>query len=123
VEAAQIYEGVSAVEAGERLSEWVLKRSSSEPKAVELFELDFEQTLGYYQLEGVARELARTTSLLERVNRELRGKLRQVDSFGSEVGAEVGSYLQIRRLNAKWSGENWWEVSQQICFERLELNP
>ncbi|MEI6043782.1 MAG: hypothetical protein WCS37_05265 [Chloroflexota bacterium] len=44
-------------------------------------------------------ELARTTSLLERTNRELRRKFRQVGSFGSEIGAKVAVYLQVSRLN------------------------
>ncbi len=39
--------------------------------AVATLERDFEQTIAYYALEGVARELIRTTSLLERTNREL----------------------------------------------------
>ena len=60
---------------------------------------NFEQTIAFYQLEGVVLELARTTSLLERTNRELRRKFRQVGSFGSEIGAKVAVYLQVSRLN------------------------
>ena len=51
------------------------------------------------ELKGVVLELARTTSLLERTNRELRRKFRQVGSFGSEIGAKVAVYLQVSRLN------------------------
>ena len=89
------------------------------------FERDFEQTIAYYQLEGTARELIRTTSLLERTNRELRRKFRQVCCFGSPKGAQVAIYLQVKRLNAGWSKEKptWWQVSQALYFDFLPLNP
>src|SRR6266581_3554615 len=93
--------------------------------AVATLERDFEQTIAYYALEGVARELIRTTSLLERTNRELRRKFRQVCCFGSPKGAQVAIYLQVKRLNAGWSKEKktWWQVSQALYFDFLNLNP
>lgn len=87
------------------------------------FQRDFEQTIAYYALEGVARELMRTTSLLERINRELRRKFRQVCCFGSPQGAEVAIYLQVKRLNARWSKQTWWETSCMLYFDFLTLNP
>ena len=78
------------------------------------------QTIAYYALEGVARELVRTTSLLERTNRELRRKFRQVGCFSSLKGTEVAIYLQIPRLHARWSKQTWWEVSHSLYFN---LNP
>jgi transposase-like protein len=45
--------------------------------------------------------MVRTTSLLERTNRELRRKFRQVGCFGSPKGAEVAVYIQVTRLNAE----------------------
>ncbi len=47
------------------------------------------------------REVVRTTSLLERTNRELRRKFRQVGCFSSPKGAEVAVYIQVTRLNAE----------------------
>jgi len=90
---------------------------------VATFQRDFEQTIAYYALEGVARELMRTTSLLERINRELRRKFRQVCCFGSPKGAEVAIYLQVKRLNARWSKQTWWETSCTLYFDFLTLNP
>ena len=52
-----------------------------------------DQTIAYYQVDGVARELVRTTSLLERTNREVRRKLRQACCFGSPTGAEGAIFL------------------------------
>jgi transposase-like protein len=71
----------------------------------------------------VARELIRTTSLLERTNRELRRKFRQVCCFGSPKGAEVAIYLQVKRYNARWSKQTWWQTSHALYFDFLALNP
>jgi transposase-like protein len=90
---------------------------------VDTLQRDFEQTSAYYALEGVARELVRTTSLLERVNRELRRKFRQVCCFGSPKGAEVAILLQVKRLNARWSKQTWWETSQALFSDFLTLHP
>ena len=84
---------------------------------------DFEQTIAYYKLPAVARELVRTTSLLERTNRELRRKFRQVCCFGSPTGAQVAIFLQVKRLNARWSKKTWWETSRLLYFEFLSLHP
>ncbi len=64
-------------------------------------EKGFEDTLVYDELESVTREWIRTTSLLERTNRELRRKVRQAVTFGSQTGAEVAVSLQVQRLHAR----------------------
>jgi transposase-like protein len=51
------------------------------------------------------REVVRTTSLLERTNRELRRKVRQVGCFSSPRRAAVAVYIQVTRLNAE-SGQD-----------------
>ncbi len=62
---------------------------------------------------------ARTTSLLERTNRELRRKFRQVGVYGSVKGAAAGVYLQVKRLNGWWAKESWWLTSQNLFFQLL----
>jgi hypothetical protein len=74
------------------------------------------ETIAFYRLEGVALELASTTSLLERTNRELRRKFSQASLFGSELGTKVAVFLQMHRLNGFWSGKSWWQISQDIWF-------
>ena len=74
-------------------------------------------------LGEVARELIRTTSLFERTNREVRRKFRQVCCIGSPRGAEVSIYLQIKRLNACWSKQTWWETSHSLSFDFQNLDP
>ncbi len=118
-----IYQAESATEAKTRLATFADAWQARTPKTVETLHRDFEQTIAYYQLEGVARELVRTTSLLERTNRELRRKFRQVCCFGSPKGAEVTIFLQVKRLNARWSKQTWWETSQHLYFDFLTLYP
>jgi transposase-like protein len=90
---------------------------------VATLERDFEQTLMFYSLCSLAPEWIRTTSLLERTNRELRRKFRQAVTFGSHKGAEVAIYLQVRRLHARWTGQSWWMTSHALFFDLRNLNP
>jgi putative transposase len=122
-QASVIYQAQSAQEARQRLAAFADTWGARAPKAVATFERDFEQTIAYYRLDGVARELIRTTSLLERTNRELRRKFRQACGFGSPRGAEVAIYLQVKRLNARWSKQTWWETSHSLYFDLLNLDP
>ena len=118
-----IYQAESATEARARLVAFADTWRGRTPKTVDTLQRDFEQTIAYYALEGVARELVRTTSLLERTNRELRRKFRQVCCFGSPKGAEVAIFLQVKRLNACWSKQTWWETSHSLYFDFLNLDP
>lgn len=124
-QARAVYDAESAQEARTRLAQFATTWHERAPQALATFERDFEQTIAYYQLQGTARELIRTTSLLERTNRELRRKFRQVCCFGSPTGAQVAIYLQVQRLNAGWSKEKrtWWQLSQTLYFDFLTLNP
>ena len=91
--------------------------------SVATLERDFEQTIANSRLPQLAREWVRTTSLLERTNRQLRRKFRQVGSFGSEIGAEIAIYVQVKRLNARWSKQAWWDTSLALYFDFRNLNP
>jgi transposase-like protein len=77
-QAAKVYQAMSASEARVRLAACGEQWRPTQPQAVATFEREFEQTIRYYSLEGMMREVVQTTSLLERTNRELRasfGKL------------------------------------------------
>ena len=122
-QAAAIYQARSAPEARARLVAFAGHWRATQPQAVATFEREFEQTIRYYSLEGMAREVVRTTSRLERTNREVRRKLRQVGCFSSPQGAEVAVYIQVTRLNAQWAQTSWWEASQSLALDLLNCNP
>jgi putative transposase len=122
-QAAAVYEATSAPEAQARLAAFAEQWRPTQPQAVATFEREFEQTIRYYSLEGIAREVVRTTSLLERTNRELRRKFRQVGSFSSPKGTEVAVYIQVTRLNAQRAKTTWWEASRSLARDLLTINP
>lgn len=122
-EARLVYEADSAKEARERLSTWASTWREQAPETVATFERDFEDTIAYYQIEGFARSLIRSTSLLERVNRQLRRKVSQALSFQSYTGTEVALYLQIQRLHAQWDNASWWDISHDLSFDLDEVHP
>ena len=122
-QAKEIYQAESASQAKERLQLWGTQWRECAPKAVATLEKDFEHTLVYYALDAITREWIRTTSLLERTNRELRRKFRQAVSFGSQIGAEVAVYLQVQRLHARWTGASWWQVSHDLLFALWKTDP
>jgi len=116
-EAKTVYHAESAEQAKERLAVWSMKWGEMAPESVATFERDFDATIAYYQLEGLPLQWVRSTSLLERVNRQLRRKFRQALSFASNVGAEVALYLQVLRLHAQWNTTSWWETSHHLSFD------
>jgi putative transposase len=116
-QAAHIYEAEHPEMARQRLSHWAQQWRSLAPNTVATLERDFDDTLVYYQLDTVTREWIRTTSLLERTNRELRRKFRQAVTFGSTLGAHVAVFLQVKRLHARWTESSWWQVSHGLYFE------
>ena len=122
-QASMIYQAENALQAKERLSAWAMLWRERAPKAVATLERDFEHTLVSYELDAVTREWIRTTSLLERTNRELRRKFRQAVTFGSPIGAEVAVYLQVQRLHARWTNISWSKVSHDLPFTLHDLNP
>ena len=122
-QAKTIYQAESAAQAKDRLQLWSEQWRECAPKAVATLEKEFEDTLVYYELESVTREWIRTTSLLERTNRELRRKFRQAVTFGSQIGAEVAAYLQVQRLHARWTHASWWQVAHDLIFVRENTNP
>jgi transposase-like protein len=122
-QAAAVYHAENAEEARKRLTGWAKQWCEQAPQAVATLERDFEQTLVFYTIGGLAPQWLCTTSLLERTNREFRCKFRQAVTFGSHTGAEVALYLQVRRLHARWGRQSWWETSLTIFFDFWNLNP
>jgi putative transposase len=115
-QASAIYQAETAAQARERLHTVVNTWREQAPKAVATLQRDFEQTIAFYALGGIARELVRTTSLLERTNRELRRKFRQACCFSSRRGADVAIYLQVQRLHARWTKTSWAQTARSLSL-------
>ncbi len=122
-QASAVYEAESSQQAKERLFAWATTWREKAPESVATFERDFDATIAYFQLEGLNRQWIRSTSLLERVNRQLRRKFRQALTFGSFKGAEVALYLQVQRLHAQWTDQQWWKISHALYFDLGHNDP
>jgi transposase-like protein len=122
-QASAVYHADNAKQARDNLISWSNNWRDKAPKSVATLERDFDATIAYFQLEELTSQWVRTTSLLERVNRQLRRKFRQALSFGSTVGAEVALYLQIQRLHATWTNTSWCSTSRNLYFDLVCGNP
>ncbi len=100
-EACAVYEAPTAEQARQRAAGFRMTWSEWEPKAVATLERDFEQTLTYYTViaeaeaggEAWLEVYLRTTSGLERFNRDLRSKWRQAGAYWSAEGLEGAFWL------------------------------
>jgi transposase-like protein len=117
--AARVYGGADRAEIEGRLKSFAEEWREREPEAVLTLQRGFEATLAYLDVQAEARaegeewavRYLRTTSALERVNRALRQKFRQVVIFHSEKGLQAAVHLVIaHRGLAGVSAECWLEL-------------
>ena len=101
-QASVIYQAQTAAQARERLNAFASTWQEQAPKAVATLERDFEQTIAFYRLAGIARELVR--------------KFRQACCFSSRRGAEVAIYLQVQRLHARWTKSSWPQTARSLSL-------
>lgn len=73
----------------------------SQPDAVATLRRDFRQTVAFYHLpSSYDRRFLRTTSHLERFNRNLRTQFRKANAFHSEQGLRAAVAQQVALFNA-----------------------
>ena len=102
-----IYQAESAAEAQTRLATFAQDWQGRTPKTVDTLQRDFEQTIAYYQLEGVAQELVRTTSL--------------EDAHQSRVAAQVSSSLLLWQSKECGSGHLFAGRAVQCSLVEADL--
>ena len=120
--AAAVYTGADRPEVEAHLKAFGDKWREQEPEAVLTLERGFEATIVYLDVLAGARKdgeewpvrYLRTTSALERVNRTLRQKFRQVVIFHSDQGLEAAIQLVIaHRGLAGESKESWVDAIEE----------
>lgn len=124
-DATRVYRGQDEGEIRQRLEEFRDQWQEREPKAVATLERDFDQTLVYLKVAEKARrrgeewrvECLRTTSPLERVQRHLRQKARQVTIFHSDKGVQAAIQLVIAHHHlADCSAEFWGNLLEEALL-------
>lgn len=130
-QASQIWEAKDEYGASRLLKAFCLRWKESQPKAVATLDDGFDLTVTYYRVldqaaqkgEAWPVELLRTTSQLERENRNMRRRLNEAVLFHSETGLSACLYLnqvlcQFMRsstMPGKWSHH----IERQIADANL----
>lgn len=90
---ALIWQAPSRPEAEKRFRLFCQTWQETQPEAVTTLKADFQDTLTFYDLQAQNRlwpaHFLRTTSLLERLNRKIRARLRKAGAFHSLTGLLV----------------------------------
>lgn len=117
-DAAAIWHGTDRARLQAARQQFRDRWQAREPEAVAALERGFEATLAYLDARTRGREGGqewavvhlRTTSVLERVNRALRQKARQVGVFGSERGLQAAVVLVLvhRGLTTLGTPTDFW---------------
>lgn len=107
-EAATIWQAKDEPLAWQRYSAFSQKWSGSQPKAVATLQRDFELTVSFYDVQSQAlvrgerwpSSLLRTTSQLERENRNLRRRIRLAVVFHSQTGLSAALFQNLKLRQA-----------------------
>lgn len=90
---ALIWQAPTRPEAEKRARQFCQSWQAAQPEAVATLQRDFQDTLTFYTLQAQNRlwpaHFLRTTSLLERLNRNIRARLRKAGAFHSFTGLLV----------------------------------
>jgi transposase-like protein len=100
-----VYQATTKAGAYKRMGEFCSRWEGQQPKVADTIRRDFEATVSYYDLQARAKSRGqnwparylRTTSALERENRSLRHKRRQVGMYQSARGLNASTYLAKER--------------------------
>lgn len=114
--AAEVYTGTDRPDVEARLEAFAQKWQEREPEAVLTLRRGFEATIVYLDVLNEVRKAGeewqvrymRTTSVLERVNRALRQKFRQVVIFHSDKGLQAAIQLVIAHRRLAGENEESW---------------
>ena len=100
-DAYKIYASKTEQQARQELQQFIDKWEVLEPKAIQIFQQDFDLTLTFYQLDENLHRHVRTTNHLERLFREFRTKSDEIGAFPHETSCLTVFFLVIERDHAK----------------------
>ena len=82
------------------------KWSSKYPRPVYNMEKNLGILLKYHDYPESIRRSIHSTNLIERMNKEIRRRIKIIDSLPSEENAMKIIYLRVAEINEKWSLRN-----------------
>lgn len=98
-EASEIWKAPSREEAERRQKAFVAKYQEKYPKIAAIVVEDFEATLAFYDFDPARWQALRSTNVIERANRELRRKFRDIGSMKGEIAATRHAVAVAKMLN------------------------
>ena len=113
-------------EALNQFTEFKSKWSSKYQKPVYNMEKNLSILLKYYDYSESTRRSIHSTNLIERMNKEIRRRIKIIDSLPLEESAMNIIYLRSAEINEKWSLRSLrlWRSSTVISFaKKLKENP
>ena len=93
----------SREEALNQFTEFRNKWSSRYPRPVYNMEKNLSILIKYYDYPESIRRSIHSTNLIERMNKEIRRRIKIIDSLPSEESAMKIIYLRLAEINEKWS--------------------
>ncbi len=96
----------SREEALNQFTEFKDKWSSRYPRPLYNMEKNLSILLKYYDYPESIRRSIHSTNLIERMNKEIRRRIKIIDSLPSEESAMKIIYLRVAEINEKWSLRN-----------------
>lgn len=104
-EASRIFQAPSKTEARERAERFCAAHKHEAPQVVESLKDDLEACFTFYDFDANKWASLRTTNVIERTNRELRRKFREIGSFQSPSGAMRIAVQMAQELNTLSEGK------------------
>jgi putative transposase len=111
-DALDILQAPTRGQADERLTQFIDKWQSLEPKAVQIFTRDIAHCLLFYAFEPHLRTLIHSTNALERFFREFRARSDEIGSFPNETSCLTLFHLVMLRDHATYQRFNFAKNSR-----------
>jgi transposase-like protein len=99
----RIFDASSEEEARKRFNEFKEEWNNKYPKAMYNLENRLDLLLTYYKYPEPVRKVIRSTNMIERLNKEIRRRIKIIDSLSGEESARKIIYLRIIEENNKYS--------------------
>jgi putative transposase len=96
-----IFNSNSRKEAIKRIYKFKNKWKQIEPNAVDVFLHDIDLSLSFYDLPRSETRKLKSNNIIERMLREMRRRVRLIDSFRDENSCERILFTQVTRINNK----------------------
>lgn len=98
-DAKMVYEAEGRMEAVNKVERFIREWQPKEPKAVKNFITDIDDSLAFYEFDQSLWKFLKSTNPLESYLKEIRRRVRLVDSFRDERSCDTLVFTLVKRYN------------------------